>query len=66
MFSAEDFAKALEQQDYEFSRGSVVTGKVETHESDGAYVDIGGKPAAFLPLDIFSDSKANIRPFHSG
>ena len=49
MFSAEDFAKALEQQDYQFSRGSVVTGKVETHESDGAYVDIGGKSAAFLP-----------------
>ncbi|MEL6604549.1 MAG: S1 RNA-binding domain-containing protein [Cyanobacteria bacterium J06614_10] len=49
-FSAEDFAKALEQQDYEFSRGSVVSGKVETHESDGAYVDIGGKSAAFLPL----------------
>ena len=50
MFSAEDFAKALEQQDYQFSRGSVVTGKVETHESDGAYVDIGGKSAAFLPV----------------
>lgn len=49
MFSAEDFAKALEQQDYQFSRGSVITGKVETHESDGAYVDIGGKSAAFLP-----------------
>lgn len=49
MFSAEDFAKALEQQDYQFSRGTVVTGKVETHESDGAYVDIGGKSAAFLP-----------------
>jgi len=49
LFSAEDFAKALEQQDYQFSRGSVVTGKVETHESDGAYVDIGGKSAAFLP-----------------
>ncbi|MGB3299880.1 MAG: S1 RNA-binding domain-containing protein [Phormidesmis sp.] len=48
-FSAEDFAKALEQQDYQFERGSVVTGKVETHESDGAYVDIGGKSAAFLP-----------------
>ncbi|EDX87319.1 S1 RNA binding domain protein [Synechococcus sp. PCC 7335] len=49
LFSAEDFAKALEQQDYQFSRGSVITGKVETHESDGAYVDIGGKSAAFLP-----------------
>ena len=48
-FSAEDFAKALEQQDYQFSPGSVVSGKVETHEADGAYVDIGGKSAAFLP-----------------
>ena len=49
-FSAEDFAKALDQQEYGFERGSVVTGKVETHETDGAYVDIGGKSAAFLPL----------------
>ncbi len=57
MFSAEDFAKALEQQDYEFSRGSVVTGKVETHEGDGAYVDIGGKSAAFLPI-----KEASIEP----
>ena len=48
-FSAEDFAKALDQQNYQFERGSVVTGTVETHESDGAYVDIGGKSAAFLP-----------------
>ncbi len=59
-FSAEDFAKALEQQDYQFERGSVVTGKVETHESDGAYVDIGGKSAAFLPTkesSIESDVK---------
>ena len=59
-FSAEDFAKALEQQDYQFERGSVVTGKVETHEADGAYVDIGGKSAAFLPTkeaSIESDAK---------
>ena len=58
-FSAEDFAKALEQQDYQFSRGSVVTGKVETHDTDGAYVDIGGKSAAFLPtkeISIESDA----------
>lgn len=48
-FSAEDFARALEQQNYQFERGSVVTGVVETHENDGAYVDIGGKSAAFLP-----------------
>ena len=48
-FSAEDFAKALAAQEYEFSPGSIVSGKVETHEADGAYVDIGGKSAAFLP-----------------
>ncbi len=48
-FSAEDFAAALEAQDYQFAPGSVVSGTVETHESNGAYVDIGGKSAAFLP-----------------
>jgi small subunit ribosomal protein S1 len=60
-FSAEDFAKALEQQDYQFAPGSVVTGKVETHESNGAYVDIGGKSAAFLPTKEASlDSNVSI------
>ena len=49
-FSAEDFAAALEAQDYQFAPGSVVSGTVETHESNGAYVDIGGKSAAFLPI----------------
>ena len=48
-FSAEDFAAALEAQDYQFAPGSIVSGTVETHESNGAYVDIGGKSAAFLP-----------------
>jgi small subunit ribosomal protein S1 len=50
-FSMDDFAKALEQHDYQFHKGQVVRGKVETHESDGAYVDIGGKSLAFLPVD---------------
>ncbi|MEO0490928.1 MAG: S1 RNA-binding domain-containing protein [Cyanobacteria bacterium J06659_2] len=50
-FSAEDFAKALEQHDYQFQKGSVVSGKVFSHGSDGVYVDIGGKAAAFLPLN---------------
>ncbi|ASC73788.1 30S ribosomal protein S1 [Halomicronema hongdechloris C2206] len=49
-FSAEDFAKALEQHDYHFQTGSVVQGMVIAMDSDGAYVDIGGKAAAFLPL----------------
>lgn len=50
-FSADDFARALEQHDYAFQRGQVVQGKVASYDSDGVYVDIGGKAAAFLPLD---------------
>ncbi len=49
-FSMDDFAKALEQHDYQFQKGQVVRGRVFQYESDGAYVDIGGKSAAFLPL----------------
>jgi len=49
-FSMDDFAKALEQHDYQFQKGQVVRGKVFQYESDGAYVDIGGKSAAFVPL----------------
>jgi small subunit ribosomal protein S1 len=48
-FSMEDFAKALEQHDYHFQKGQIVRGKVFQYESDGAYVDIGGKSAAFVP-----------------
>ncbi|WP_239033160.1 S1 RNA-binding domain-containing protein [Leptothermofonsia sichuanensis] len=46
----EDFEKALEQFDYEFQRGQVVQGKVISYETDGAFVDIGAKSPAFLPL----------------
>lgn len=45
----DDFVKALEQHDYEFKKGQVVRGKVYTYESDGAFVDIGGKSLAFVP-----------------
>ena len=48
-FSMDDFAKALEQHDYQFQRGQVVRGRVFQLENDGAYVDIGGKSAAFVP-----------------
>ncbi len=50
-FSSEDFEKALEQHDYSFQRGDVVKGIVHSHDSDGVYVDIGGKASAFLPAD---------------
>lgn len=49
-FSMDDFALALEKHDYQFQKGQVVRGKVFQYESDGAYVDIGGKSAAFVPL----------------
>lgn len=49
-FSAEDFAKALEEQSFDFQKGSTVRGVVYSYESEGAYIDIGGKSAAFLPL----------------
>lgn len=48
-FSMEDFAKALEEHDYEFKKGQVVRGKVHNYETDGAYVDIGGKSLAYIP-----------------
>ncbi|MFM7545239.1 MAG: S1 RNA-binding domain-containing protein [Synechococcales cyanobacterium] len=50
IFSTEDFAKALEQQDCSFQVGQVVNGKVFEHDNNGAYVDIGGKAAAFIPI----------------
>lgn len=49
-FSAEDFARALEEQhDYKFQVGSVVRGTVVNFDSEGAAVDIGGKSSALLP-----------------
>ncbi len=49
-FSLDDFAKALEQHDYEFQKGQVIRGQVFEYGSDGAYIDIiGGKSTGFLP-----------------
>lgn len=59
-FSIEDFAQALAQQDFNFQRGSTVQGKVFSHTTDGAYVDIGGKSAAFLPLKEASVETASL------
>jgi small subunit ribosomal protein S1 len=52
-FSSDDFAKALEQEQYNYQtqRGQVVRGKPFSYEGDGVLVDIGGKAAAFLPRD---------------
>ena len=48
-FSMDDFAQALEKYDYEFSKGQLVKGTVIQHDSEGAYVDIGGKSPGFVP-----------------
>lgn len=53
-FSMDDFAKALEEHDYEFKKGQVVRGKVYSYESDAVYVDIGGKSMAYLPINEVS------------
>ncbi len=53
-FSMDDFAKALEQHDFQFQQGQTVRGKVFQYESNGAYVDIGGKSAAFIPIEEVS------------
>lgn len=53
-FSMDDFAKALEQHDYGFKKGQVVRGKVYNYETDGAYVDIGGKSLAYVPINEVS------------
>src|SRR5579883_3056694 len=47
-FSMEDFEKALEQHNYQFQQGQVITGKAVNYEIDGIYVDIGAKCLAVL------------------
>lgn len=49
-FSHDDFLKALDQHDYAFEVGQTVVGKIASYGSEGAYVDVGGKSAALLPL----------------
>ncbi len=53
-FSADDFAQALAQHDFNFEVGQTVHGKPVSHENEGVYVDIGGKATAFLPNEEIS------------
>ena len=50
-FSMEDFENALQNYDYEFTRGQKIQGTVVQITSDGAYVDIGGKSPGFVPTN---------------
>jgi small subunit ribosomal protein S1 len=48
-FDADAFLAALDEQDFVGTTGEVVTGVVISIESDGVYVDIGGKAPGFMP-----------------
>jgi small subunit ribosomal protein S1 len=50
-FSADDFANALAEHNYEFAVGQIVKGKVISVESSGIYIDIGAKSLGFLPIE---------------
>ncbi|MEO1801290.1 MAG: S1 RNA-binding domain-containing protein [Cyanobacteria bacterium J06629_2] len=50
-FSMADFENALQEYDYEFTRGQKIQGTVVQTTSDGAYIDIGGKSPAFVPTN---------------
>jgi small subunit ribosomal protein S1 len=49
-FSQDDFAKALEGLDFQFNKGTIVSGIVIQHSPDGVFVDIQGKSPGFIPL----------------
>ncbi|NUN66363.1 S1 RNA-binding domain-containing protein [Pseudanabaena biceps] len=68
-FSADDFANALAEHNYEFSVGKIVKGKVVSVESSGIYVDIGAKSLGFLPIEeatLSGSSRANEDAFPVG
>jgi small subunit ribosomal protein S1 len=50
-FSMADFENALQEYDYEFTRGQKIQGTVVEITSEGAYIDIGGKSPAFVPTN---------------
>lgn len=58
-FTMDDFVKALDEHDYQFQRGQIVHGKVDQIDTDGAFVDIGGKSPAFVPRDEISLRSVN-------
>ncbi len=60
-FSMDDFSKALDQYDYRCEKGQVIRGKVIQHTDDGAFVDIGGKSAGFVPInEVDLQSRPNL------
>lgn len=61
-FDEQAFLAALDENEPVGTTGEVVTGVVVEHESDGIYVDIGGKAPGFMPkaecgLGVITDLK---------
>lgn len=61
-FSMDDFAKALEAETVSFEKGTVVRGKVFSHDTNGAYIDIKGKSLAFVSSDDVGADLATLLP----
>jgi small subunit ribosomal protein S1 len=60
-FSMADFEKALASEAVNFEVGNLVRGKVHGYDSDGVYVDIGGKSLALVPAnEIAADETADL------
>jgi small subunit ribosomal protein S1 len=60
-FSMADFEKALSSTSVSCEKGSLVRGTVYSYDSDGVYVDIGGKSLAFVPAnEIAVDETADL------
>ncbi len=53
-FTHEDFAALLDRYDYHFTPGDIVAGTVFSLEPSGAFIDIGAKNAAYIPIEEMS------------
>ncbi len=47
----DDFAQALAAETVSFEKGTVIKGKVFSHDTNGAYIDIKGKSLAFVSIE---------------
>jgi small subunit ribosomal protein S1 len=57
----DDFEKALASESVSFEIGNLILGKVYNYDTDGVYVDIGGKSLAFVPAnEIAADESADL------
>jgi small subunit ribosomal protein S1 len=58
----DDFAKALEAETVSFQKGTIIKGKVFSHDTNGAYIDIKGKSLAFVSIEDVGDDLDTLLP----